>query len=323
MGKVFISYRRDDASGYAGRLYDHLAERLGENAVFMDVDTIPPGEKFDEYIDENLRDCYMCIVVIGRRWSIERLHADSDFVRKEIVGAFSRGIRVIPALFDGAKLPDAAELPVELADLVHCQAYDFGTGRDFKLQVTQFLTDVDRAIKEAKERQVERSREALRGIALRPYQYPLWVLFLFALIVLSALVSLASVPTQVRALGNLWIAQAAESKGDHLMAISQFRNVLNKVPTSDNAKTGLAVALLSSKSPEAEAEALTILHGMTISDSDKIDLAIALFSNKSPAAEAEALTMLHGVTIRPSQWDRLAKVMPTEYQTYFPKVKKP
>jgi TIR domain len=197
MEKVFISYRRDDASGHAGRLYDHLAERLGENSVFMDVDTIPPGEKFDRYINENLRDCYMCIVVIGRRWSIERLHDDSDFVRREILGALSRGIRVIPTLFDGAKLPAAVELPVELTELTHCQAYDFGTGRDFKRLVTQLLTDVDRAIKEEKQRQIERSREALRGIALRPHQYPIWVLFLCALIALSVFTSLIWVPTQV------------------------------------------------------------------------------------------------------------------------------
>jgi len=323
MEKVFISYRRDDASGHAGRLYDHLVERLGENAVFMDVDTIPPGEKFDDYIDENLRDCYMCIVVIGRLWSIERLHADNDFVRREIVGAFARGIRIIPALFDGAKLPDSATLPVDLVDLVHCQAYDFGTGRDFKRQVTELLNDVDRAIKEAKERRIERSREALSKLALRPYQYPIWVLFVFALIVVSAFASLTSVPTQVRALGNLWMAEAAQSKGDYGTAISQFRNVLSKVPTSDGAKTGLATALFATKSPEDATEALTILHGMTISNSAKIDLAIALFATKSPEAAAEADALLDGVTIRASEWDRLAKVMPTEYQTHFHKVKKP
>jgi hypothetical protein len=290
MGKIFINYRRDDAGGHAGRLYDHLAERLGENAVFMDVDTIPPGEKFDNYIDESLRDCHVCIVVIGRRWSIERLRAEGDFVRREIVGAFSRGIRVIPALFDGAKLPEAAELPVELTDLTHCQAYDFGTGRDFKRQVAQLLTDVDRAIKEEKRRQIVRSREALRGIALRPYQYPIWVLFICALIALSAYASLVMVPTQARALGNLWVAEAAESKGDHLTAISQFRNVLGEVPTSEKAKIGLALALFSTKAPEDAAKALTILQDLTIHRWD---------------------------------WDRLAKVMPAEYQKYFDKGKKP
>ena len=290
MGRVFISYRRDDASGHAGRLYDHLVERLGENAVFMDVDTIPPGEKFDIYIEENLRDCFMCIVVIGRLWSIERLHTESDFVRKEIVGAFLRGIRVIPVLFDGAKLPEAAQLPAELIELTHCQAYDFGTGRDFKQQVAQLLTDVDRAIKEAKQRQLEQSREALRGIALRPHQYPIWVLFVCALITLSAFASLAWVPTQMRALGNLWLAEAAESKGDHLLAISHFRNVLGEVVTSRQAKIGLAMALFSSKAPQAAAEALTILQGLTINQ---------------------------------FEWNRLARVIPTEYQKYFDKVKQP
>jgi hypothetical protein len=270
-------------------LYDHLAERLGENAVFMDVDTIPPGEKFDSYIDGNLRDCYMCIVVIGRRWSIERLHDDSDFVRREILGALMRGIRVIPALFDGAKLPASSELPVDLTDLTHCQAYDFGTGRDFKQQVMQLLTDVDRAIKEEKQRQIERSREALRGIALRPYQYPIWVLFVCALISLSAATSLTQVPTQIRALGNLWIAEAADSKGDHLTAISKFRDVLAEEPTSRNAKLGLAIALFSNKSQEAAEEALNILQGMTLSQ---------------------------------DEWDQLTKAMPTQYQTYFDKVKK-
>jgi hypothetical protein len=97
--------------------------------------------------------------------------------------------------------------------------------------------------------------------------------------------------TQVRALGNLWIAETAESKGDHLTAISQFRHVLDEVPTSRNAKIGLATALFSNKSPEAAAEALTTLQGVT--------------------------------TIYRSEWDRLTKVMPTEYQTYFiEKVKK-
>ena len=34
-GAVFISYRRLDAPGYAGRLYDALVARLGDQRVFM------------------------------------------------------------------------------------------------------------------------------------------------------------------------------------------------------------------------------------------------------------------------------------------------
>ena len=282
--RIFISYRRDDASGQAGRLYDHLVERFGENSVFMDVDTIPPGEEFDGYIDDILRDCYMCIVVIGQRWSIERLHDDGDFVRREIAAAFAHGVRVIPALFDGAKLPDVQKLPPEIAELVRCEAYDFGTGRSFRSQVTEFLAQVDRAIREAKQRQRERSREALRGVALRRHQYPIWVLFVCALIALAVFTSLTWGPTQLRALATIWKAEAAQSNDDNLAAISQFRSALSLVPTSERAKVGLATAL---------------------------------FSTHSQEAAQEAMTLLQGVTLYGSEWDQLVKVMPAEYQALF------
>ena len=41
--RVFVSYRREDTSHLAGRLSDRLAERLGSDNVFMDVDSIDPG----------------------------------------------------------------------------------------------------------------------------------------------------------------------------------------------------------------------------------------------------------------------------------------
>lgn len=36
--RIFISYRRGDAPGHAGRLYDGLVSRFGGESVFMDVD---------------------------------------------------------------------------------------------------------------------------------------------------------------------------------------------------------------------------------------------------------------------------------------------
>ena len=40
MAKIFISYRRDDSAGHAGRLYDRLSDHFGLDQVFMDIDTI-------------------------------------------------------------------------------------------------------------------------------------------------------------------------------------------------------------------------------------------------------------------------------------------
>jgi hypothetical protein len=44
--KVFISYRRDDSAGHAGRVHDWLAHEFGANLLFMDVDSIPLGSDF-------------------------------------------------------------------------------------------------------------------------------------------------------------------------------------------------------------------------------------------------------------------------------------
>jgi len=44
---VFLSYRRKESS-HARRLHDRLVERLGEDRVFMDVDSIRPGEDWTE-----------------------------------------------------------------------------------------------------------------------------------------------------------------------------------------------------------------------------------------------------------------------------------
>ena len=46
LGGIFISYRRDDSGGYAGRIFDRLTTRLGHENVFYDVDAIPPGPRF-------------------------------------------------------------------------------------------------------------------------------------------------------------------------------------------------------------------------------------------------------------------------------------
>ena len=54
MNGVFISYRRDDAPGYAGRLYDRLAAHFGADRVFMDVQGIEPRRRFVEAIERAL-----------------------------------------------------------------------------------------------------------------------------------------------------------------------------------------------------------------------------------------------------------------------------
>jgi len=63
---IFMSYRRDDSLGSTGRMYDHLVERFKKEKVFIDVDTIPPGDDFVEVIEKVIAKCDVFVLVIGK-----------------------------------------------------------------------------------------------------------------------------------------------------------------------------------------------------------------------------------------------------------------
>jgi len=124
MRAIFISYRRDDAAGEAGRLFDDLTAKFGPELVFMDVAGIQPGRDFRKVIDENVASCGVLLAVIGRDWlqakdesGQRRLDDPSDFVRLETASALSRNVVVIPVLVRGAAMPRAEQLPEDMREL--------------------------------------------------------------------------------------------------------------------------------------------------------------------------------------------------------------
>jgi hypothetical protein len=123
---IFISYRRDDTEGEAGRLYDDLVRTFGEGSVFMDVSGIDPGTDFRKAIDENVASCGVLLAMIGPQWATitntsgqRRLENENDYVRLEIASALGRNIAVIPVLVHDSKMPHAEQLPDNLKDLAY------------------------------------------------------------------------------------------------------------------------------------------------------------------------------------------------------------
>jgi ribose transport system substrate-binding protein len=164
-GKVFISYRRDDSSAWAGRLYDRLFQHFSQNEIFMDVDTIEPGVDFVEAIEEVIGACDVLIAVIGSRWLTSsdrggrrRLDIPEDIVRLEIATALKRGIRVVPVLVDGATMPEVGELPDDLKALVRRNAVEIGHNR-FNADSERLVTALERALGKATEQRERLDRE--------------------------------------------------------------------------------------------------------------------------------------------------------------------
>ncbi|PTL77852.1 toll/interleukin-1 receptor domain-containing protein [Vitiosangium sp. GDMCC 1.1324] len=143
--RIFVSYRREDSPGHAGRLYDHLVNHFGQERVFRDIEAIAIGEDFVEAIQHAISSCDILIAVIGTQWSTikdakgrRRLDDPEDFVRLEIAAALERNIRVIPALVQGATMVSAEDLPPDLVKLVRRNAVEISDIR--------FQFDVDRLI---------------------------------------------------------------------------------------------------------------------------------------------------------------------------------
>jgi hypothetical protein len=133
---IFISYRRDDAGGEAGRLFDDLTRSFGSDTVFMDVAGIEPGMDFRKAIDDNVAGCGVCLVVIGPHWldiasqtGGRRLDDPNDFVRLEVASALKRNIAVIPVLVHGATMPPVDRLPEDLTDLAYRNAVELTLAR--------------------------------------------------------------------------------------------------------------------------------------------------------------------------------------------------
>lgn len=153
-GKIFINYRRDDDPSAAARVRDGLAGKFGKSSIFMDVDNLLAGQRFDEELAKALSACDVLIAVMGTRWmSLLQARAESgerDYVREEIAAALKRRIVVIPVRVgrEGqlAALPRAEQLPEDIRDLVHYQKHDVTHerfGRDFA-ELIEAITTVRR-----------------------------------------------------------------------------------------------------------------------------------------------------------------------------------
>ncbi len=125
MPNIFISYRRDDTGGTAGRLAAELSRRFGKARVFVDIDAIPAGVNFEESISHALDSCQVALVLIGDRWltaiqpdGSRRLDGEGDYVRMEVATALDRqAVTVVPVLVEDARMPSVDELPPDLAPL--------------------------------------------------------------------------------------------------------------------------------------------------------------------------------------------------------------
>src|SRR5215510_1204667 len=141
MAKIFLSYRRHDTSDITGRIFDRLEDHYGPRSLIMDIDSIPPGVDFREYIRNEITDCCAVLTIMGKNWLRSKddpnniLNNPDDFVRVEIEMALQQGIFIIPILVADASMPSHDELPRSLQKFAYLNAMRVDPVRDFRLHV--------------------------------------------------------------------------------------------------------------------------------------------------------------------------------------------
>ncbi len=153
LGRIFISYRRSDSADIAGRIYDSLVDEFGRDPIFKDVDSVPLGIDFKEYLDRKVRECRVLLAIIGDHWldasneaGKRRLEDPADFVRIEIESALESGIPVIPLLVRGAKMPTEADLPPSLRKLVYKNGVPIRPDPDFHRDMDRLISGLSKYV---------------------------------------------------------------------------------------------------------------------------------------------------------------------------------
>ena len=152
MTRIFISYRRQDTADHAERIYTRLRADFGSGAVFRDVETIEPGDRFDRAIEDAVGTCDVLLALIGPEWlgaadaTGRRLDADGDYVRREIAAALTRNVLIIPVLLKNAAMPRAADLPPTLSDLALHNAIEIRDDR-WPLDIAKLEHAIQRVVK--------------------------------------------------------------------------------------------------------------------------------------------------------------------------------
>lgn len=177
--RIFVCYRREDASGHVNGLVDRLEKEFGKDDVFADVRSWRAGD-FRKTIDAVINSCKVLLVVVGRDWLTlkdadgnVRLAQPDDYVRLEIASGLRRGIPIIPVLVGGASMPTGKNLPDEIKDFAFQNAIE--------LRDSSWPADLDQFVEKLR---------ALLGVAPpyapRPTQWKWYAVALTATILLGS-----------------------------------------------------------------------------------------------------------------------------------------
>src|SRR3954453_14502533 len=164
---IFLSYRRGDTQWAARGIYDRLVDRYGRGNVFRDLDAIPPGARFRDYVEMKISESDVLVLLIGKAWASyadetgrRRLEQPRDPVRLEVETALRVGLPIIPVRVEGAPMPTEGDLVPSIIDLLEFNAAEVTDSR-WDYDVDKLLWAINETVERrasSRRRQPQRTR---------------------------------------------------------------------------------------------------------------------------------------------------------------------
>lgn len=136
---AFLSYRRGDTGDAARAIYAQLKRHFGSGQLFMDVNSIAPGQTWPTRIRDQLDSATLVLALIGKKWfrardewGRRRIDSPDDWVALEIKTALKKGVPVVPVII-GSKTPqpDLNAFPEELRGISVSQSVQIHDGQSW------------------------------------------------------------------------------------------------------------------------------------------------------------------------------------------------
>ncbi|TDI24202.1 MAG: TIR domain-containing protein [Acidobacteria bacterium] len=148
MPKTFVCHRREDTADVTGRIFDRLVMDYGGQQILKDLDSIPLGVDFREYLGRMVGECDVFLAVIGPRWlnaegGTSRLEDARDFVRIEIESALAREIPIVPLFVGGASMPSEEDVPESIRSFVYRNGVPVRPDPDFHRDMDRVIAGLD------------------------------------------------------------------------------------------------------------------------------------------------------------------------------------
>ncbi|GMV94886.1 MAG: hypothetical protein AMXMBFR82_46640 [Candidatus Hydrogenedentota bacterium] len=168
MKKIFISYRRDDATSVAHMIHEFIARRFRTENVFFDLTGIKPGDNWRDRITDALEECGVFVEIIGSQWleprdqktghRVRRLDNPHDVLRFEIETAIAKSIPIIPVLVDRAEFPGEDEVPASIRPLFKAQAHILNPEQgEYETRIEKLLVRIEEFVALAPHEEPQRS----------------------------------------------------------------------------------------------------------------------------------------------------------------------